>query len=105
MVKRVIWSQIAQNDRKEILNYWFHRNKSKTYSKKLNELFIKSIKLISDFPEIGKPTDIPNVRIKLVRDHLLVYEAQIDKILILTIFDARQNPQKLDDLFKGTSNI
>ena len=57
MTKQVIWSLKAQNDKKVILNYWRQRNKSNTYSKKLNELFKESIRIIIDFPQIGKVTD------------------------------------------------
>lgn len=49
MVKQVVWSVQAQNDRKQILEYWRLRNKSNTYSKKLNQLFKDSIKLIQEF--------------------------------------------------------
>jgi len=56
MVKRIVWSLTAQQDRKNILEYWNDRNKSKTYSKKLNELLKSSIKLISTHPNIGKET-------------------------------------------------
>ena len=38
MAKQVIWSLRAQNDKKEILDYWKQRNKSNTYSKKLKRV-------------------------------------------------------------------
>ncbi len=95
MAKKVIWSLRAQNDRREILEYWIKRNKSKIYSRKLAELFRQAEKLISNYPEIGKPTDEVNVRIKVVRDYFLIYEVEKDQISILTIWDSRQNPDKL----------
>ncbi len=66
MAKQVVWSLRAQTDRKEILNYWLLRNKSNAYSKKLNQLFKESVKIIIDFPQIGKLTDETNTRIKIV---------------------------------------
>ena len=39
MAKQVIWSILAHNDRLEILDYWIKRNKSNSYSKKLNQIF------------------------------------------------------------------
>ncbi|MBI6115734.1 type II toxin-antitoxin system RelE/ParE family toxin [Salegentibacter maritimus] len=95
MAKKVIWSSRAQNDRKEILEYWIKRNKSKVYSKKLAELFRQAEILVTNYPEIGKPTDSKNVRIKVVRDYLLIYEIKKNQIFILTIWDSRQNPKKL----------
>ena len=100
MVKQVVWSLRAQNDRKKILNYWRLRNKSNTYSKKLNQLFKNSIQIIKDFPLIGKSTDDPNTRIKIVKDYLLFYEETETQILILTIWDSRQDPDKLKKVLK-----
>ena len=57
MAEQIVWSLKAQKDRKEILYYWRKRNKSNEYSKKLNGLFKEALKLISDYPEIGKITD------------------------------------------------
>lgn len=102
MVKQIIWSRRAQTDRKFIFKYWNERNKSHLYSKKLNELFKEAVKLIADYPEIGKPTDNKNARIKIVRDYLIIYEVDNkDRLLILTIWDSRQNPQKLERILRG----
>ncbi len=95
MARQVIWSLRAQNDKREILGYWKQRNKSNTYSKKLNELFKESIKIILDFPQIGKVTDDTKARIKIVRDYLIIYEETETQIFILTIWDSRQDPEKL----------
>ena len=100
MAKQVIWSFRAQNDKKEILDYWRQRNKSNTYSKKLNELFKESIKIILDFPQIGKVTDDTKARIKIVRDYLIIYEETETQILILTIWDSRQDPEKLEKILR-----
>ena len=100
MAKQVIWSLRAQNDKKEILDYWRQRNKSNTYSKKLNELFRESIKIILDFPQIGKVTDDTKARIKIVRDYLIIYEETETQIFILTIWDSRQDPDKLKKILE-----
>lgn len=95
MAKQIIWSLKAQKDRKEILHYWRTHNQSSAYSKKLNELFKKAILLIANHPEIGRKTDFENVRVKLVRDYLIFYEATENTISILTIWDNRRNPEEL----------
>ncbi len=100
MAKQVIWSLRAQNDKKEILDYWRQRNKSNTYSKKLNELFKESIKIILDFPQIGKVTDDTKARIKIVRDYLIIYEETETQIFILTIWDSRQDPDRLKKILE-----
>jgi len=100
MARQVVWSQRVQRDRKEILDYWRHRNKSNNYSKRLNGLFRESVKIITDFPEIGKPTDQANTRIKIVKDYLIIYEETETEILILTNWDSRQDPGKLKEVIK-----
>lgn len=98
MAKEVVWSLRAQKERKEILEYWRLRNRSNTYSKKLNQLFKESVKIITDFPQIGKPTDDVNTRIKIVKDYLIIYEETETQIQILTIWDSRQDPDKLKNI-------
>ena len=95
MAKQITWSLKAHNDRKEILHYWKVPNQSPTYSKKLNELFKRAIALIANHPRIGRKTNFENVRVKLVRDYLIFYEETENKILILTIWDSRRNPEEL----------
>ncbi len=87
MVKKIVWSFRAQNDRKEIFRYWIKRNKSNEYSKKLNDLFKEAIRLISEYPEIGKITDEGKARIKIVGDYLIIYEVEKEKNLLLTIWN------------------
>lgn len=99
MVKQVIWSLKAQNARKEIFSYWNNRNGTNAYSKKLNDLFKEAIKLISRFPQIGRPTDVEGIRIKIVRDYLIVYEETPDQIHILIIWDGRRNPDHFKEIF------
>jgi plasmid stabilization system protein ParE len=88
MAKQIIWSLRAHQDRKEILQYWRLKNQSATYSKKLNELFKKAVEIFVKHPQIGRKTDIKNIRVKLVRDYLII-------LLILTIWDNRRNPEEL----------
>lgn len=100
MVKRVIWSLRAQSDRKNILEYWRQRNKSDSYGKKLDGRFREAIAIIKDFPQIGKLTDDQKARIKVVKDYLLIYEDTVDTIVVLTIWDSRQNPEELKKILK-----
>lgn len=95
MAKKVVWTQRAQEDRRNILKYWKDRNKSNVYSIKLDHIFKDSIKIISEFPQIGKLTDAFNVRIKIVKNYYILYEVTNTKILILTIWDSRQDPEEL----------
>ena len=100
MAKQIIWTLRAQKDKKEILKYWLQRNKSNSYSKKLNQLFKDSIRLLREHPYVGKSADDDSVRIKIVKEHLLIYEVTETSIIILSIWDGRQDPSKLKDILK-----
>ena len=100
MAKKIIWSTQSQNDRKEILLYWKTKNKSDSYSKRLNYLFTDATKTISKFPKIGKPTDYKDTRIKIIRDYLMIYKEFENFISIVAIWDSRQNPIKLEKILQ-----
>jgi toxin YoeB len=98
MAKRIVYSQRAKADKKQILSYWQQRNKSNTFSKKLQQQFKAATKIISEFPQIGELTDDKKARIKVVRDYLIIYEEFDAQIFILTIWDSRQDPDKLSKI-------
>ncbi len=96
MVKPIRWTSGAQLDRKEIFQYWNTRNKSNFYSRKLNQLFVEHIKLIQKHPTIGRLLGRDEIRLSVVRDYLIVYREMMDAIIIISIWDSRQNPEKLE---------
>jgi plasmid stabilization system protein ParE len=91
MAKQIVWTHTAQIERKEILEYWIKRNKTKNFSIKLNKLFISALKDVSKNPFIGRKTDVQNVRAKIVRDYLLFYEVTPDYIYVLSVWDTRRD--------------
>jgi toxin YoeB len=96
MAKRVIWSTRAHTDRKKILEYWINRNKSKTYSRKLDRLFKEAVQLVAMHPKIGKWTDAEHIRIKIVRDYFIIYQETESEIHILTIWNSHRDPENLE---------
>ncbi len=95
MVRQVVWTEKAQNNRIAIFTYWNNRNKSVAFSKKLHELIKESLQLICKHPMIGRPTIKENVRVKVLRDYLIIYEITEQEIIVLTLWDCRQNPDDL----------
>jgi addiction module RelE/StbE family toxin len=95
MARKVEWTNRALKDRFQILSYWINRNKSNSYSIKLDDLFIESLKLLSLFPFAGKPTRVANVRMKIIKKYVLVYQVTDNEIIVLRLWDSRQNPQNL----------
>ncbi|MBM3434824.1 MAG: type II toxin-antitoxin system RelE/ParE family toxin [Bacteroidetes bacterium] len=100
MARRIIWTVRAQNDRKRIFEYWNNRNKSKLYSRKLNGLIRQSVGLIAKYPRMGKPTNESGVRVKVLKDYLIIYQIMPKELVILTLWDCRQNPDDLKRIIK-----
>ncbi len=96
MAKEIRWSLRANQDRLEILEYWINRNKSNTFSQKLDHLIRASINIVALMPEHGKPTNIPSVRIKIVREYLIYYRIKPKHVEIITIWGSRRNPKKFN---------
>ncbi len=65
--RKITWTAKANAERKNILEYWINRNKSKVYSVKLNQLFIYATRQVAKNPTIGRKTDFENVRVKIVQ--------------------------------------
>lgn len=89
--RKIIWTFKANQERKDILEYWILRNKSKTFSLKLNKLILYNIGLLAEHPTIGRKTDVQNVRVKIVRDYLIFYEFSDAELIILSVWDGRRN--------------
>lgn len=102
MAKRLIWTEFAQAQKKEIFYYWNERNGSKTYSRKLNRLFDEAAEMLTVEPYIGRPTQFENIRAKKVKTFHLMYKVTDEEIQILIIWNTRRNP---DDLVKLMDDI
>lgn len=96
MAERVIiWTSTARLELKSILDFFILRNRSKTYSLKLHRKIQTEVKLLLLQPSIGKKTTMINVRGFLIENYLLYYELKDDKIIILSVWDTRKNPDNL----------
>ena len=102
MAKKIIWTVSAQEDRKSILLYWNKRNKSNAYSLKLNKLFIEATEILALRPLTGRLTNLKDIRVKIVIDYLLVYKHSDTEILVLAIFDSRQDPDLFENILKSS---
>lgn len=95
MAKRIIYSENALTDRADILEYWYKRIGSKTYSKKLDQSFREIIKLLSEFPELGRQVENKAERFFIKDAYQIFYMFDEDTIKILHIWDTRRNPDDL----------
>jgi plasmid stabilization system protein ParE len=96
MVREIILTQLADDDKNTILAYWKKRNKSNDYSKKLNLLFIDAINYLSEHRFLGKKTTIEEVRFRIVSNYYIYYQYNDASIFILRIWDSRQNSDNLN---------
>jgi addiction module RelE/StbE family toxin len=89
---KIVWSNRAKKRLYEILDFYIIRNKSKTYSNKLQRLINKEVRLLIKQPDLGLKTTEDTTRGLIIGDYIVYYEVSEDKIIIHTIWDSRQNP-------------
>ncbi|WP_269243326.1 type II toxin-antitoxin system RelE/ParE family toxin [Flavobacterium limnophilum] len=93
VARRIVWSSSAKLQLKAIFEYFNFRNKSKLYSIKLNTLIQTELKTLLQQPNIGKKTDSINVRGLLIENYYVFYEINETHIIILSVWDTRQDPE------------
>ncbi len=96
MVGEIIWTFRAKEELFEILEYWNDRNGFTTYSLKLNKLISNTLLKLIKRPLLGRPTDIENVRVKLVNRYFVYYEIIDTDLYVLSIRHEKRNPETLD---------
>jgi plasmid stabilization system protein ParE len=89
---KIEWSTEARLDLLNILEFYIDRNKSASYSKKLNSKINKSLNLILKNPLIGLQSQIESVRAMITGDYQIIYEISDKVILIVMIWDCRRDP-------------
>ncbi len=91
--QKIVWTKKANIERKEILEYWIDKNKSARFSKKLNLLFVESLKQICIYPNLGRKTSDEKTKVIIVRNYLIFYEFNEKEIIynLSGMADATQN--------------
>lgn len=85
VARRIIWTATAKLQLQEIFEYFNFRNKSKTYSLKLNRIIQSEIKSLLLQSNIGKKTDAINVRGLLIENYYVFYQINQKYIIILSL--------------------
>ena len=93
--RKIVWTETAAKQRREILKYWTDRNKSTIYAEKLIEITAKHLKVISKNPEAFKETEIDEVRESAMGHFSLYYKITPELIIVMAFWDNRQDPKKL----------
>jgi toxin YoeB len=100
MAKQVVWSIRAKEEKKAILRYWNKRNRSSVYPKRLDGLFKQAINTIAKYNIPRRKANYDGVYVKIVKDYLVFFEEDQFTIYILSVWDSRQDPNKLKNLLK-----
>ncbi len=91
----ILWSKEAKFEWKNIVTYWLNRNKSNAYPKKLNKLLKELLSLIQRNPQIGRDTEIKDVKAILLYSYIIFYRTSEKEIEIVSIWDGRRNPDEM----------
>jgi plasmid stabilization system protein ParE len=91
----IFWTNTAIKQRNYTFEYWNERNKSTTYSKKLNSSLKERINILKINPELGKKTEFNNTRVISLGHYSILYKKLDSKIIITGFWDNRQDPEKL----------
>ncbi len=95
MVRRIIWSKNALRDKIRILDFWYIRIGTKTYSRKLDKEFRQAIKNLKYFPKMGRLLENTEIRFLVVDYYQIFYKFTKTEIQILHLWDSRRNPEDL----------
>jgi plasmid stabilization system protein ParE len=90
----IVWKNRPIQQARQISNYLTDEYSAEVADKFLDKIALK-IDRISDYPETGHPTRFKAVRrVRIDKYHSLYYRIQKKKIIILYLWDGRQDPKK-----------
>jgi toxin YoeB len=100
MAGRIIWSDLSEHTVRDICSYWNLRNKSTAYSLKLIRKLDRAVETLIEFPLAGSELGLEGIRYLVVDAYQILYRVDSEAIIIITVWDTRQNPEKLAELLK-----
>lgn len=97
MVKKIIWRKKAKNKFREIV-FYLQENWSEKVAGEFVKVVLHKIDILTAFPRIGIISVKKEGFRKLIlsKHNMLVYRIKEDKIILLNIYDTRQDPVKID---------
>lgn len=91
----VVWTHTAEAQFQFILEYWLERNLSPVFPLKLAEAIWDRIEFLRKYPESAKLTDFPQTRNAVLGHFSILYKVSDNSLIIMAIWDNRDNPDKL----------
>lgn len=93
--RKIVWTDTAIRQRREILKYWTKKNGSATFAKKLIDITSEHLQVIIENPKAFKETDFNDVRESAMGHFSLYYRITPKQIIVMAFWDNRQDPKKL----------
>lgn len=94
----IIWSEKAEQRVMETLGY-LEENFSLRSAQKLHTRLWEALSKAKDYPETGRPSSkaagVRSIKIDKYRRLFYLLNSTTDTLIVLDIFDNRQNPDKL----------
>ena len=100
MVKQVVWTANAMQDRIQILEYWLVLIGNDKYASYLNNCVEEAANTISVFSEIGRVYEETHYRFIVKDNYMLFYKFDDKTIYSLSIFDGRRNEENIEKKLK-----
>lgn len=96
------WSEIAENQLKDIFDYYAIEAGSRTAKRLINKI-IKRVDILLSYPQSGQKEELLLNRVLEYRyliegNYKIIYSVQDNYIVISAIFDTRQNPTKIETI-------
>jgi toxin YoeB len=95
---KIVWTITAINQRNTVFEYWNHRNKSKSFSKKQNSKIKERLVLLLTNPHLGKATSFKTSSVISLGNYSIIYQANDSQIIVSAFWDNRQDPKKLIEI-------
>ena len=92
--KKIIWSDNAKNELRNVLEFYNERNSSEHYSLKILNQIEQLLKTLSKSEFIGRLTSNKTTRVIPMKVYLIFYELNENSIEIVSFWDNRQDEYK-----------
>ncbi len=96
MALQIVWTIDAKEHLNEILEYWYQRNGTKTYSQKLYQTAKNALKTLAKYPESGRLTENSQIRAKIIKDYYLFYKFNNTHLFVVGFCDMRRDPEYIE---------
>lgn len=89
--KEIVWSKLAKTQLKAVLEYYVLQNGNSNYSLKLLNQVEDLLNTLSKSELIGRLTSNKFTRVIAMKNYLIFYEINENRIEIISFWDNRQN--------------